>query len=435
MKKPDTFSGLGDFFVLWTSQAVSSLGTAMTNFALILWVYQQRGTASSITQLTLWAFLPTILFRFIAGAIADSWNKKRIMLFSDTFAAMGTAAVLVLHSASVLDVRHLYVINFLLSLMNAFQSPAAYVATSLLVPKEQYARVSALQSFSGSVINILAPALGGVLFALGGLRLILMLDLAGFAAAFAVLLFFVKIPDISQNKFKARQPFVKSCMEGINYLRGHSAMLRMILFFTAINFLAKLGGDGMLEPFILARTGGDQTALGIVKAAVSLGLIAGSVLVTAMKPVKRKTRAIFISCGLSFLLGDVAQSLTPSLPFWAASAFIAYLPITVLNANLNAIMRSRVPIEMQGRVFSAQSTLQNGTIPVALLLAGPLADYVFEPLMASGSPFAAALTPLVGSSAGSGIALMFLIAGTCGAALSFLSLKNPLYKELDSEGG
>ena len=158
--KTNLFKGLRDFLILWGSQAVSSLGTAMTKFALIVWVYDQKGTASSITLLSVFSFLPSILFCFIAGTIADRWDKKRIMLIADLLAACGTVIVLVLYSLSALEIWHLYIINFTLSFMNAFQNPAAYVATSLLVPKEQYVRVSGLQAFSGSVITILAPALG-----------------------------------------------------------------------------------------------------------------------------------------------------------------------------------------------------------------------------------------------------------------------------------
>lgn len=89
MKKPNIFSGLRDFLILWGSQAVSTLGTAMTNFALIVWVYGQEGTASSITLLSICSFLPSILFCFIAGTIADRWDKKRIMLRSIMSASAG----------------------------------------------------------------------------------------------------------------------------------------------------------------------------------------------------------------------------------------------------------------------------------------------------------------------------------------------------------
>ena len=152
-------------------------------------------------------------------------------------------------------------------------------------------------------------------------------------------------------------------MAGINFLREHPTLWR-IIFFAVINFLAKIGGDGMMSIFILSRTGGSQEALGMTQAAVALGIIVGSIFVTFMKPVKCKVKVIFVGCGLAFLLGDMGQSVTRSLSFWIIAAFASYVPIALLNANLTAIMRTHVPIEMQGRVFLARDTVQNCTIPL-----------------------------------------------------------------------
>jgi MFS transporter, DHA3 family, macrolide efflux protein len=433
MTKPNMFFGLRDFFILWSSQAVSNLGTAMTDFALVIWVYNQKGTASSITFLTICTFLPTIFFRFIAGTIADRWDKKRIMLLADLIAACGTVAVLVLYSFSVLQVWHLYIINFLLSFMNAFQSPASYVATSLLVPKEQYIRVIGLQSFSGSIITILAPALGSTLLAFGGITTVLIIDLVSFAVAFVTLLVFIKIPDVVRSAKKRQVSFLKDCMTGINFLREHSALLRIILFFAVINFLAKIGSDGMMSAFILSRTGGEQKALGMVETAVALGILIGSMIVTFMKPAKNKVNNIFICCGLVFLLGNVGQSLNRSLPFWIATAFVSDVPVAILGANLTAVMRNYVPIELQGRVFSARDTIQNCTIPLGLFLGGVLADYVFEPFMAVTSPIQQALTFVFGTGEGSGIAVIFFIVGIIGFITSLIALKKPLYQSLNEK--
>ena len=185
----------------------------MTSYALIIWTYEQEGTASSITLLTICSFLPTIFFRFIAGTLADRWNKKHIMLCADLIAAFGTIAVLVLFSCSALMAWHLYVINILLSFMNAFQNPASFVATSLLVPKKYYTRVSGLQSFSGSAVSILAPALGSCLLAFGGMAVVLVCDLVSFSAAFLILLFFIQIPEIGHPEENAKEPILKSCLE------------------------------------------------------------------------------------------------------------------------------------------------------------------------------------------------------------------------------
>ena len=94
-------------------------------------------------------------------------------------------------------------------------------------------------------------------------------------------------------------------------------------------------------------------------------------------------------------------------------------------------MREKVPPEMQGRVFSAKSTLQNFTIPPALLLGGLLADTVFEPFMMGNSPAQQALSGFFGTGKGAGIGLMFFIIGIAGMLISFTRLKKPVYRELD----
>ncbi len=436
MKKLSFVKELRSFLLLWSSQTVSELGTAMTNYALTIWVYGQKGTASSLTLLTICSFLPTILFRFIAGALADRRDKKRIMLFADLIAACGTATVLVLYSFSALRAWHLYLINVLLSFMNAFQSPASFVATSLLVPERHYSRVSGLQGFSGSAVSILAPALGSLLLAFGGMKIVLICDLASFSVAFSVLLFFIKIPKIEHTQKKNTEPFLKSCLDGIHYLRDCPALLHITLFLAIVNFLAKLGNDGMISPFVLGRTGNNQQVLGMVQSAVASGLLAGNLIVVLLKPVKNKAKVVFITTAFIFA-GNVVHSLTLLPWVWCLAAFASYMMAAVMNANLTAIMREHIPPEMQGRVLSAKDTLQNCTIPFALFLGGALADDVVEPFMAADSPVQEVLSHLSGSGSGSGIALLFFFVGILGFFISLSRLKKPIYKELNKrdEGG
>ncbi len=427
--KKHSLKQLHSFLLLWGSQTVSQLGTAMTDYAVIIWVYSRKGTASSVTLLTVCTFLPTIFFRFLAGSVVDRQNKKRVMLIADLLAACGTLAVFALHSADVLQIWHLYVINFLLSLMNAFQEPASFVAVSLLVPKEHYARAGGLQGFSGAAVSILAPALGALLLACGGLDLVLMIDLATFAVAFLTLLFLIRIPETERSKTE-EEPFSETCLAGIRYLKEHTAILRITLFLAVINLLAKLGNDGMLSPFILGRTGNNQAVLGMVESFTALGVLAGSLLATLMKPAKKRTRLIFVATGLVFS-GNIIQSLTSRPWLWCAAAFGSYLAAVIMNVNETTLMREKVPPEMQGRVFSAKSTLQNFTIPPALLLGGLLADTVFEPFMMTDSPARQALSGLFGTGKGAGIGLMFFIVGIAGMLISFTRLRKPVYRELD----
>lgn len=429
-----TIKELRKYLLLWGSQTVSALGTAMTEYALVIWVYEKEGTASSVTLLTICIFLPTILFRFVGGALADRWDRKRIMLTADLFAAFGTAAVFVLHAFSALRVWNLCLINILLSFMNAVQEPASFVATSLLVPREHYARASGLQSFSGAAIGILAPVLGALVLSFGGLGTVLIFDLSTFFIAFAVLLFLIRIPKTEPTPDEAGMPFLRSCMEGFRWLRGHKAVLFISLFMMLVNLLAKLGDDGMIVPFVLARSGNDVRALGAVQSCTAVGVLIGSLLVTGMKSVKSKPRMVFLTCTLVFT-GNVVLSLSFRPWIWCAAVLYSYMAAAMMGANLTAFLREQVPIEVQGRVFSAKDTLQNGAIPLGLLLGGMLADGVFEPFMAAESPVQQILALLFGTGKGAGIALMFCIVGVLGIVLSLTCLTKPVFRQEEPPAG
>ncbi|MDO4357836.1 MAG: MFS transporter [Clostridia bacterium] len=430
MKKNQNTVGLHPFLMLWGSQSVSAMGTAMTNYALVIWVYNQNGTASSISVLTLCSFLPTILFRFLAGAIADRWDKKRIMLISDLLAACGTFATFALYATSTLRIVHLYVINFLLSLMNAFQVPAAYVATSSLVPREYYARADGLQAISNALISILSPVLGSIVLTRGSMRAVLAIDLITFAIAFLTLLF-IRIPKI-EGRREFTESFRQTCLSGLRYLKEHLHILRLIGYIAAVNFLAKLGPDGLMSAFILSRTNGDQAALGAVQSAVALGLLTGGTLATFMKPTRDHVRMVFIMCCLIFIAG-IALALGTNTISWVVAAFLQYLFAAVMNVHWSALMRSVVPLDVQGRVFSVRDTLQNCTIPLGLYWGGALADFVFEPLMARESANEKLFSIFFGSGSGAGIAVLFFLVSTAGLALSVACMNMRIFRNHHSD--
>lgn len=367
MKRINRAGRMGGFLLLWSSQAVSALGTAMTEYALIVWAYGQNGTASDVARLTLCTFLPTILFRFAGGAIADRLDKKRIMLIADAFAACGTCAILLLDRAGLLRMWQLYLINILLSMMNAVQVPASFVATSLLVPKESYAKAGGLQGISDAAVSILAPALGAVLLSLGGLKAVLLCDLCTFFLAFLVLLLLIRIPEAERTEHEREGSLWKTLTEGFRFLKEDRVLMNLILFLTVMNFLAKIGSDGMIAPFVLGKTGDDQQVLGAVQSSVAFGLLAGSLLVTKMKPVKDRLRMIFLTTATVFT-GDLFLSFTDRAWVWCTVSFGVYALAAVMNANLTVWVRERVPVSMQGRAFSAKDTLQNCSIPLGLFL-------------------------------------------------------------------
>ena len=149
------YGGLKPFFILWSTQSLSQLGSAMTSFALSLWLYEQTGSALQTALLSICSYAPYVVMSIFAGALSDRWDKKKTMLVCDTFAACTTVAVLILLRTDLLRPWHMYALNAINGLMNTVQQPASDVAMTMITPKRHYQKVSGMRSFSNSLITIL----------------------------------------------------------------------------------------------------------------------------------------------------------------------------------------------------------------------------------------------------------------------------------------
>lgn len=172
------------YIIFWLSQALSQLGSSMTGFALILWVYTQNNSAFTVSLMSFCNYIPYILASIFAGTFVDRHSKKAVMLIADTIAALGSMAILFIYAVNGLRFWHIYAVNCIVGLTNAFQSPASQVAVGRMVPKKLLERVNGLNSFSGSLTTVLTPILAATLFGLGGLRVVLAFDICSFVFAF-----------------------------------------------------------------------------------------------------------------------------------------------------------------------------------------------------------------------------------------------------------
>ncbi|MEA5040193.1 MAG: MFS transporter [Clostridiaceae bacterium] len=417
------------FLILWTTQSFSALGSAMTSFALVIWSYQQQGSALTTSLLTICSYAPYVLLSIFAGALSDRWNKKLTMLASDSFAALCSISVLMLLSAGHLQIWHLYVVNSLNGLMGTVQQPASDVAVSLLAPQKYYQKVAGLRSFSHSLVTVLTPVLATALLALAGMQVVILFDLFTFAAAFLSLLLFVRLPQAEAKADDKRDSVLQSAKSGLRYLKNNRGILDLILLLAVINFTASIY-NAALPAMLLSRTGGGEVVLGLVNTVTGLATILGSILATALPSPKSRVRVILYSLLFSMSTENFLLSFGRSAAVWCIGAILGWLFIPVMNANMDVLFRGRIPIEMQGRVYSARNTLQFFTIPLGYLCGGLLVDRVFEPFMAS-RPTASLWITLFGAGKGSGAALLFFVIGIFGAlsCLPFLADRHILALE------
>ena len=405
------FRELRTFLLLWVTQSFSALGSAMTSFALVVWSYQQQGSALTTSLLSICSYAPYVLFSIFAGALSDRWNKKAIMLASDSFAAACTLTVLLLFRAGRLEIWVLYIVNALNGLMNTMQQPASDVAISLLSPQKHYQKVSGLRSFSNSLVTILAPVLATALLAAAGLQAVIFFDLGTFAAAFLTLAGWIQIPKAREGTSPAEPP-LRAARQGLRYLKENRGILHLILFLAIINFTASIY-NAALPAMLLSRQGAGEPALALVDTFAGIATMGGSVLVSIAPPPKSRVRVIFNSLLFSMSTENFFLAFGRSTPIWCLGAVLGWACIPFMNANMDVLLRTRIPIDMQGRVYAARNALQFFTIPLGYFLGGLLIDQVFEPFMAtqsSGSFWAV----LFGTGKGSGAALLFFVIGMTG---------------------
>lgn len=407
-----SFGELRAFLILWSTQALSGLGSAMTNFALVLWAYQRSGSALVTSLLAVASYAPYVLLSIFAGALSDRWDKRRTMLVCDSVAALCTLTVLALLTLGWLEIWHLYLLNALNGLMNTVQQPASDVAVSLLAPKEQYQRVGGLRSLSNSLVTILTPVFAAALYGFLGLQAVIWVDLGSFVLAFLALLCFIKIPQPPRDG-EGRESVLQSAAQGLRYLRRNRGILDLILFLSIINLTASIF-NAALPAMMLSRQGGGERALALVNTATGLASLAGSVLVSLLPAPKSRVKAILNSLLFSMSTENFLLAFGRSTPVWCLAAVLGWLFIPVMNANMDVLLRTKIPVEMQGRVYSARNTLQFFTIPLGCLLGGLLTDRVFEPFMAAQGSHSLWVL-LFGGGKGSGAALLFLVIGLFGS--------------------
>lgn len=426
--KKHPFYELKNFLILWSTQSISQLGSSMTAYALTLWLYEKTGSSLSTAALTICSYAPYVLMSIFAGALTDRLDKKKIMLCCDTFAAMCTVTILVLFRTGQLAVWHLYLLNAVSGLMNTVQQPASDVAMTMIIPQAHYQRTSGLQFLSRSLISILNPLIATALYSLAGLQLVIAIDLSSFAIAFWALLLFIRIPKTEAQQGESILSLAKG---GLSFLKRNPMILTLILFMAGVNLVAS-AFDATLPGYVLPNPKGGSRVLGIVTSCSGIAMILGSLLVSVLPKPKNRVRVIYLTMLFSLGTENFLLAFAREPWLWCVGQVIGWLLVPIMSANLDVILRTSIPLELQGRVYACRNTFQFFTIPIGLFLGGFAVDNIFEPLMAQCT--APVLNALFGSGKGSGAAMMMGVLGILGAGFCLATgkrLRRYCYRETD----
>ncbi|WP_017653090.1 MFS transporter [Fortiea contorta] len=408
MTLPTRQTGMRTFMTVWFGQAVSLIGSSMTDFALTIWVWQLTGEATPLALLTFFTKLPQILFAPIAGVIVDRAPRKLLIILTDTVSAVMNITVLLLYLTQHLQMWHLYLIMAIKGTFEQFQTLAFSASISVIVPKQHYNRASSMGFLAGYGSNIVAPALASVLYLVIGIAGILMIDLTTFAIAIiTVLLVQIPQPAIKSVELQTSTNIRQELSYGWHYIAARPSLLAMLVLASWFWFAHDIGA-ALYSPLILARTGNDAQILGSLASAAGIGGVIGALVVSSWGGNKRRINGVLIGM-IGAGLSKIAFGLGRSPLIWIPTQFCSSLNFPFLGSYHNAIWLAKVKTQVQGRVFATRSVVELVTSSVAFLIAGLLADRIFEPAMLPNGSLSPFLGSIFGTDKGAGIALLYFI--------------------------
>jgi MFS family permease len=419
------------FTIIWIGQVLSLLGTAISNFGLTLWAWEETGQATALAMVGFFFMVPMVALNPVVGVLVDRYNRKLMMLISDLSAALVTLLILLLHQADLLQVWHLYVAALIAGTGQAFQWPAYSAAITLMLDKKHYTRANSMLDMAGMASGVFAPMIAGALIGPLGLTGLLILDLASAGFAIGALLFVpIPSPKPSEAGHEAQTGFWKEAGFGFRFILDRPSLLGLQLVFMMGNLFYTIP-MAIFPAMILARTGNDELAFGSVQSAGAIGGLVGGLALSAWGGFHRRVHGVLLGW-LAAGIGMMGLGFSRALPWWLAFNFAMVFCSPLINASNQAIWQAKVAPDVQGRVFAARRLIAWLVTPVSRLVAGPLADYVFEPAMQENGALADAFGALVGRGEGAGMALIFVLFGALSGLVGLSGYLVPVVREAES---
>jgi len=402
--------GLRTFTVIWLGQVVSNLGSGMTGFALGVWVYRQTGSATALSLIMLFGTLPNTLLSPFAGALADRWGKRAVLLLNNFGSGSCSLAMALLYLSGRLEIWHIYVLLLASRCFNVFQLPAFSAATALLVPRRQLVRANGMAQLGPAAALIGSPLLAASLMDVIGVGGVMLIDFVSFLfAAGSLLAIRIPRPELSAVGEAARGSLLHESIYGWTFIRQRPGLLGLLLFFALANFCLAVV-QILLTPLVLAF--GSAKTLGAVMTSGAVGGLLGGI-VLGVWGGGRSLRRIPVILWFTVLQGVVLLfgGLRPNAVLVGAATAIATFATPMIRGSSEAIWQSKVPQDLLGRVFAIRRMIAGVAFPLAGAAAGPLADRVFTPLLLPGGLLAGSVGRVLGVGPGRGVGLLFILLG------------------------
>ena len=411
------FSGARAFYAITFGQFVSLVGSGMTRFGLSIWVLRETGDTTAYSALLFFAVLPVGLGSIFTGTLIDRWNRRIVMLAGNAVASLSTFVAALLFFGGALEIWHLFIVLAVNGLANAFVIPSMEASVPMLMDKQQLGRAAGITQMTMSLEVIISPALAGLLIASIGLGFIFIIDFVTFGASVLALALSV-IPQPALDPEGERRSLAGEFMFGLRYIAERPPFVYLMVFVTITMFLMPGIGYALSTP--LALSVADERAAGLILSSFGAGALISGVLLTAWGGPKRRMNGVLAGLAMAGA-ASIVVGLRQSVPLIMVGVFFIGVTFMFMFGLNRVIWQVKAAPEVLGRIFSLRVALGIGAQSLGVLVAGPMAQHVFEPMMMEGGALATSVGSLIGVGEGRGMALMYIIAGLMLIALVTVS--------------
>jgi DHA3 family macrolide efflux protein-like MFS transporter len=425
---PSTTQGLRTYYLLVATQTVSQVGSRISFLSVAIAVFTQTSHATPIAIISFCQALPWIVGAGFAGALADRYDRRQLLILANAGFVLTSGLLLASFASGAFRLWHLYALALINQAILTVSGPAFRASVVMLVSDSHRNRANAIGQMAGPAANTISSALAGLLYALVGVVGAILIDIATFGLAILVLLrVHIPMPAKTADGAAMARAVWRQAFDGVLYLWRRPPLLGLCLVLAMVSFL--MSGLGVLIlPYPLARTHSTM-AFGVVLACADVGAAAGAAAMAAWGGARRRIHTVMMALFIAGLLLAVAGA-ARNTPELAASFFAFMFALPFVNTASTSIFQAKVAPDVQGRVFAAISQIGVLTMPLALLIAGPLTDRVAEP--AVRLPSWKLVAWLVGAHAGAGMGLLLVFGGLATAALSLFAYALPAIRQLEA---
>lgn len=408
------------------TQALSMVGSRMTAVGLGLWLFAETGNTTPLLLTVFFMELPGMLLGSVAGALVDRSQRKWVLLLADAGLALSSLLLLAAIWGGWFRVSVLYSIALLQGILTILQSPAKEASLALMIPDHQRDRINGLQQMLFPFAGVIAPALAGLVYTVGGIGAIFIADFATFlVAAATILLIDIPQPTVDETD-ESQETLVQALRVGFRFVTGTTGLLGLLLYGTITNFLYN-GSLELTVPYVVTVTGSELTT-GLVLMASSLGAFVGGGIIATRSTIQWRIGWLLGSTLLTATM-YIAYGLVSTPWLLAISLFLLMIPLPMGNALLMSLLQTRVPGHLQGRVFALFAQMGFVGSTLSFLATGPLVDRVLEP--AVEKPVWEIVAPFFGTAPGAGMRLLMVATGLLLATITLMTWSNLGVRRLD----